>query len=78
MVLVSALVFKFITKINLRKMYFSKNIFNLTRIYPIRDHYYEPLINHKHLHKSLSEERFLPGIKWNEEVQLDLLNSVVL
>ena len=75
MVLVSALVFKFITKINLRKMYFSKNIFNLTRIYPIRDHYYEPLINHKHLHKSLSEERFLPGIKWNEEVQLDLLNS---
>lgn len=74
-VFASAIVFKLISQIGLRNSLFSRGIFNLTGIYPVIDHYYEPLINHKHLHKSLSEERVLPGIKWNEEVQLALLNS---
>lgn len=75
LVLVSALVLKFICILDMRKLFFSKHLFLLTGVYPIRDHYYEPLINHKHLHKPLSQERILPGIKWNEEAQLELLNS---
>jgi hypothetical protein len=32
-------------------------------------------MNHKHLHRPLSQERSLPGIEWNQEGQLALLNS---
>ncbi|SHH57664.1 Methyltransferase domain-containing protein [Chryseolinea serpens] len=44
-------------------------------IMPIRDHYYEPLFNKKHLIKPLSDDRTLPGIAWNVEEQLSILNS---
>jgi predicted O-methyltransferase YrrM len=74
-VLASAFVFKIISKIGLRKFSLTRGIFNLTGIYPVRDHYYEPLINPKHLYKSLSDERVLPGINWNEENQITLLNA---
>src|SRR6516162_7259680 len=42
-------------------------------IFPIRDHYYEPLFNPAHLRKPLSEDRELMGIDWNIAEQLDLL-----
>lgn len=43
---------------------------------PVRDHYYQPLINPgKHLKKSLREDRNLPGIHWNTGEQLALLES---
>jgi len=43
-------------------------------ILPIKDHYYQPLVNpSKHLRKSLEEARFLPGIDWNTDEQLKLL-----
>lgn len=44
-------------------------------VLPIRDHYYEPLFNPKHLTRPLSEERNLPGIDWNVQEQLALLDS---
>jgi predicted O-methyltransferase YrrM len=44
-------------------------------IYPIRDHYYEPMFNPKHLRKPLSDERLLPGISWNVAEQLEMLKS---
>lgn len=43
---------------------------------PVRDHYYQPLINpKKHLTKSLNADRNLPGINWNIEEQLETLNA---
>lgn len=42
-------------------------------VFPIVDHYYEPLFNPAHLRKPLSEERDLPGIDWNLPEQLNLL-----
>jgi predicted O-methyltransferase YrrM len=74
-VLVSLIILKFISRLGMRKMFFSRNLFYLTGIYPVKDHYYEPLINPKHLYKSLSEERILSGINWNIESQLELLSS---
>jgi predicted O-methyltransferase YrrM len=74
-ILASALLFKLISRLGMRKLFFSKNIFNAIGIYPVRDHYYEPLINAKHLIKPLSQERVLPGINWNLDAQLTLLNS---
>lgn len=44
-------------------------------IYPIRDHYYEPLINTSVLRKSLGEPRRLTGIDWNIKNQTDLLEK---
>lgn len=48
-------------------------VFRRTGIYPIRDHYYEPLFDPSHLRKPLSDDRELPGIDWNIEEQLALL-----
>jgi hypothetical protein len=42
-------------------------------VYPIIDHYYEPLFNLKHLKRSLRLDRNLPGINFNIPVQLEIL-----
>jgi hypothetical protein len=44
-------------------------------VFPVRDHYYEPLFDAAKLRRPLSEERALPGIDWNEAEQLALLES---
>jgi predicted O-methyltransferase YrrM len=51
-------------------------IFSELGIYPILDQYYHPLINpKKHLKKSLREDRNLPGINFNAEGQLAILDK---
>lgn len=51
-------------------------IFMKLGILPILDYYYEPMINpKKHLKKSLTEDRILPGINFNVEEQLNLLSK---
>jgi len=49
------------------------SVFRTTGIFPLRDHFYEPLFNIHRLKKSLRAERNLPGIDWNVEEQLQLL-----
>ena len=51
----------------------SKKIFKAVGVFPIRDHYYEPLFNDKQLKQPLDRDRHLPGINWNDKEQLDLL-----
>jgi predicted O-methyltransferase YrrM len=46
-------------------------------LFPIRDHYYQPLFNDAHLTKSLSEVRTLPGIDLRHESQVALLEELV-
>lgn len=55
----------------------SKKIFLKVGIFPIQDHYYEPMFNPKHLRKSLREDRFLPGIDFKVEEQLKLLEKFI-
>jgi hypothetical protein len=45
-------------------------------VFPIRDHYYEPMFNSRHLRHSLERDRELPGINWNEAGQLRLLEQL--
>jgi predicted O-methyltransferase YrrM len=45
-------------------------------LFPIRDHYYQPLFNDAHLVKPLSEVRRLPGIDWRHESQMSLLSEL--
>jgi hypothetical protein len=44
-------------------------------VFPIRDHYYEPLFNPAHLRKPLSEDRELPAIDWNVAEQLSVMQN---
>ncbi len=45
-------------------------------VFPIRNHYYEPLFDSRALHQSLDAPRPLPGIDWNELGQLALLSQL--
>jgi len=53
----------------------SKNTLCRIGVFPIRDHYYEPLFNPASLRRSLREDRLLPGIDLNIQEQLTTLNS---
>ena len=73
--LLFAYVFRYFRKHSLKNFPLSKKIFLQIGVMPVLDHYYEPLFNPKHLRYSLRKERFLPGINFNEEEQLDILNK---
>lgn len=45
-------------------------------LFPIRDHYYEPLFNDKSLAHPLDSDRHLPGIDLNVEAQLAFLDRM--
>jgi hypothetical protein len=45
-------------------------------VFPIRDHYYEPRFDLRDLRRPLAVDRPLPGIDWNVEGQLALLDSL--
>src|SRR5687768_11787527 len=71
-----ALLFKYFRNDNGHKMPLTKKILLKKGIFPVRDHYEEPLFNtKKHLGRSLRVERKLPGINLNTEEQLALLDS---
>lgn len=72
----SALTMWLTRRIGLQKLPFSRKVMLKIRLLPIIDHYYEPLINPKHLRFSLREKRKLVGINWNIEEQLSLFNKV--
>ena len=72
---VSAIWFGAIRKIGIKRMRLSKKIFRTVGVLPIRDHYYEPLFNPKHLRYSLRKDRILNGINFNIKEQLEILNQ---
>ena len=74
--ILTAAYLKFLTKGGLQRTVFADHIFMKFGVLPLRDQYYQPLINpKKHLKKSLKEDRNLPGINFNDSVQLEILNS---
>jgi hypothetical protein len=74
LVLLATVLMKLIRKLGIWRMPIAKRIFNRVGVYPILDHYYEPMFNHpSHLFRSLRDDRHLPGIDMNEPAQLELL-----
>ena len=74
--LFSSIWYKFIRSGTARQMPVSEKIFMSVGVLPIRDQYYQPLINpRKHLQKPLNAPRVLPGIQWNIDEQLNLLKT---
>jgi predicted O-methyltransferase YrrM len=64
-----------IRKMRIANMPVSKWVFKKVGIFPITDHYYEPLFDDRHLKHPLNRDRYLPGINWNDKEQLSLLNK---
>lgn len=74
LVMLAAVLLKLVRKLGIWRMQIAKKIFNRIGVYPIRDHYYDPMFNYPdRLIRSLREERYLPGIDMNEKAQLELL-----
>jgi len=71
----SAVLLLAIRRLGMRRMVWSKRIFMKLGVFPIRDHYYEPFFNPKHLRVSLRKERALTGISFNAEEQLNILEK---
>ncbi|WP_241666424.1 class I SAM-dependent methyltransferase [Mycobacterium marseillense] len=69
----ASLVLRGIRQTGFGRMPLTLRVFRKVGIYPLLDHYYEPLFNPSHLRKPLSEDRELKGIDWNVTEQLDLL-----
>jgi uncharacterized UPF0146 family protein len=72
-VLISAIVLKKVRN-RLRKLPVVKKTLLSVGVFPIIDHYYDPLFNPKHLQRSSDIERSL-HIDWNIQEQLSMLNS---
>jgi len=69
----SAVLLGLIRRIGLKRMRLSRGVFRMAGTLPIRDHYYEPLFQPKHLRYSLRDDRALPGINFNAGEQLEIL-----
>jgi predicted O-methyltransferase YrrM len=72
---VSAILFLGIRRLGMQRMVWSKKIFMKVGVFPIMDHYYEPLFHPRHLRISLRQDRVLPGIDLNDREQLELLRK---
>jgi hypothetical protein len=73
--IVASLAMRVIRRTGVEQLPRTLQIFRKIGVYPIRDHYYEPLFNPAYLRKPLSDDRELPGLDLNVGEQLDLLKQ---
>jgi hypothetical protein len=72
--LLASLLLYAVRKMRIANMPISKWIFKRVGVFPITNHYYEPLFDDRHLKYPLDRDRSLPGIDWNDQEQLNLLD----
>lgn len=65
----------FIRRLGISRQPLARKTFRKIGVYPVRDHYYEPLFNTANLRHSLRADRVLPGIDWNLQGQRELLKK---
>jgi hypothetical protein len=70
----AALWLRTIRKLGVHRLRASKRVFDAVGVFPILDHYYEPLFVTSRLKRSLREDRPLPGLDMNDEEQLSILS----
>jgi predicted O-methyltransferase YrrM len=73
-VILGSCLFYLIRKSGIDKFRVSKTIFNKIGVFPIINHYYEPLFRTSKLNP-LDKDRNIPGIDFNEDEQLSVLES---
>jgi hypothetical protein len=75
LVYLAAHLLKYIRKKGVMKMPFCRRVLMQVGVFPILNHYYEPLFDSRQLRYPLDQDRELPGIDWNTDEQLSLLKS---
>lgn len=76
LVALAALVLKLYRRLGSQRLTQNTKTLKILGLFPIRDHYYEPLFNHTHLTKPLGEKRFLPGLNFRHEEQILFLRNL--
>lgn len=76
LIIPSALILKIYSRVGGRRLPICRETLKKIGVYPIRDHYYQPLFNDAHLLVPLSLDRNLPGLDLNVKYQLDLLSKI--
>lgn len=71
----AAILLKAIRRVGLGRLPLCKRALMKVGVFPIANHYYEPLFDSSLLRNPLDEDRSLPGIDWNVEEQLALLKN---
>lgn len=71
----AALLLKLVRRAGVERLPFCKRVLLSVGVFPIRNHYYEPLFDHRVLKQPASPDRSLPGIDWNSDDQIKLLES---
>ncbi|MCH8012397.1 MAG: class I SAM-dependent methyltransferase [Candidatus Marinimicrobia bacterium] len=71
----SAFLLKIIRRAGVHRLPFCKKVLLNVGVFPIRNHYHEPLFDEREIRYPLSENRRLPGIDWNVTEQLTILAS---
>ena len=69
----AARLMKLVRKAGVSRMPLCKRALMKEGVFPIRNHYYEPLFDSRILSKPLDADRNLPGIDWNVAGQLGIL-----
>jgi predicted O-methyltransferase YrrM len=75
LVLIGSIILKTTRQIGIAKLPVSRKIFDLIGVFPIVNHYYEPLFKRGQISTSLRDDRFLRGINFNDKEQLELLEQ---
>jgi hypothetical protein len=70
----AAVLLKLIRRIGIQRIPLCRSALMRVGVFPIRDHYYEPLFHPRHLKMPLNNPRSLTGIDWNVEGQLQFLS----
>lgn len=72
----AALALKLVRRIGVQLMPISRRILVVVGVFPIEDHYYEPLFNPVHLDANFAKPRDLPSINWVTESQTSFLDAL--
>ena len=75
-VAISGFFLKLYRRIGSHRLQKNTSLLKKIGVFPIRDHYYEPLFNNARLHKDLREKRLLPGIDFKHKEQLKFLENL--
>ena len=66
---------KIIRKVGVQRLPLCKNALMSVGVFPLRDHYYEPQFDNRNPRQDFSQDRNLPGIDWNIQGQLKMLET---
>tara|TARA_B100001057_G_scaffold284216_1_gene284545 strand:- start:1849 stop:2847 length:999 start_codon:yes stop_codon:yes gene_type:complete len=76
LLLPSAVIMKLYRRLGSQNLPSSSYLLKKIGVFPIRDHYYEPLFNSNNLDRQKIRNRSLPGIKLNDEFQKDFISKL--